>query len=233
MNKLCIGIATLFCGFTFAQEFLQPSDTFSHKAIAYITLAGGKELQGTITDIDRKKGLIEEIVIKDGKGKKQTLKPEQIHHMYLMPNLLSKANNSVEALKEANNYTDKRLNNALLGKGYVYFENVPVMVKKKRMNMLMQLVNPDFCSKIKVYHDPRARETTSLGIGPLSVAGGIDKSYYVSKNGEVAYKFEKSDYKDSFIPMFQSCSALMEKYKNDIAWRDFEKHVYEYTTECN
>ena len=42
------------------------------------------ELVGEIQDIDRKKGLIEEITIRD-ESKKHKLKPEQISHMYLPP----------------------------------------------------------------------------------------------------------------------------------------------------
>jgi len=232
MKKITFIAAVLCSGLFFSQEFLQASDTFSHKEIVYITLADGKELQGTIHDIDRKKGLIEEIVIRDGNDKKIKLKPEDVKLMYLMPSGLDKLSKAIETVTEVNNYTDTRLNNTLLGKGYVYFENVPVMLKKKRFTMLMQLVNPSFSSKIKVYDDPRAKETTSIGIGALKVAGGIDKSYYISKDNEVAYKIEKSDYKDIFTPLFQSCSTVYDQYKSDVSWRDLEKHVYQYTTEC-
>lgn len=232
MKKIVFIAAFLSGGFFFSQEFLQPSEGFSHKEIVYLTLMDGKELQGTVHDIDRKKGLIEEIVIRDGNDKKIKLKPEDVKFMYLMPSGLDKLSNAIEATTEVNNYTDARLDNALLGKGYVYFENVPIMLKKKRYTMLMQLLNPSFSSKIKIYDDPRAKESTSIGIGPLKVAGGIDKSYFISKDNEVAYKIEKSDYKDTFTPLFQSCSTVYEKYKADIAWRDLEKHVYDYTTEC-
>ena len=51
-----------------AQELLSPSFTFSHKKTAYLTLIDGTELNGNIKDIDREKGLIEEIKIIDGKG---------------------------------------------------------------------------------------------------------------------------------------------------------------------
>ena len=233
MKKITIMAALLSSGLFFSQEFLQAADTFSHKEIVYLTLNDGKELQGTVHDIDREKGLIEEIVIRDGNNKKVKLKPEDVKFMYLMPTNLSKLANAIEAVSEVNNYTDTRLNNALLGKGYVYFENVPVMVKKKRLTLLMQLVNPTFSSKIKIYHDPRAKESTSIGIGALKVAGGIDKSYYISKNNDVAYKIEKSDYEKAFGPMFQSCSTLVDKYKSDVNWRDLEKHIYDYTTQCN
>ncbi len=45
----------------------------------------------------------------------------------------------------------------------------------------MQLVNPRFSKVISVYSDPFAKETSSIGIGGLKLAGGIAKSYYLKK----------------------------------------------------
>lgn len=233
MKKITLLFTICAGSFLFSQEFLTPADRFSHSETAYLTLANGTEVQGTIDDIDRKKGLIEEITILDGAKKKKKYKPEEIKFMYLKPSNLDKLGNRMQTLSEVNNMTDSKLNQAILKKGYVYFEYVPVMIKKKRLSMMMQLVNPDFSSKMKVYTDPRAKETSKLGIGPLSVAGGIDKSYFVLKNNDsAAYKLEKSDYKDEFLPIFKSCDYVTKTYK-DVAWRDFEKHVYDYTTNCN
>ena len=139
MKKIILTAAILCSGLFFSQEFLQSSDSFSHKEIVYITLADGKEVKGTIHDIDRKKGLIEEIVIRDGNDKKIKLKPEDVKFMYLMPSGLDKLSKAIETVTEVNNYTDTRLNNTLLGKGYVYFENVPVMLKKKRLSIVFFL----------------------------------------------------------------------------------------------
>jgi len=46
-----------------AQEFLTPSNTFSHKQTSYVTLKDGTEKKGTLSNIDRKKGLIKLITI--------------------------------------------------------------------------------------------------------------------------------------------------------------------------
>ena len=44
-----------------AQGFLPGFDRFSSKKIAYITLSDGTEIEGTIEDIDRKKGNTEDV----------------------------------------------------------------------------------------------------------------------------------------------------------------------------
>lgn len=218
--------------FSFGQDLLQPSDAFSHKEIAYITLADGTEIQGTIDDIDRKKGLIEEVVIRDENKKKKKFKPEEIKHMYLMPSKLSKLSNSIEAFTEVNQFNDNRLNNALFKQGYVYFENAPVKIKKKEYNMLLQLLNPDFSSKIRVYHDPNAGETSGWKVGGVQLTGGLDKSYYISKDNEVAYLIEKKEYKDEFEPLFEGCQTVYDTYLQEKDWKYFGKAIYDYTVNC-
>jgi hypothetical protein len=54
----------------FAQDFIPAYDRFSGKETSYIMLEDGSKVEGTLEDLDRKKGLIEEVVIKDASGKK-------------------------------------------------------------------------------------------------------------------------------------------------------------------
>ena len=60
---------TLIYGNVLAQQLRSPTNTFSHQKMAYITLVDGTEVEGTIDDVDRKKGLIEFIKIIDASGK--------------------------------------------------------------------------------------------------------------------------------------------------------------------
>ena len=96
--------------------------------------------------------------------------------------------------------------------------------------MLMQLLNPTFSKSVKVYHDPFASETMSLGVGGVTVAGGLAKSYYMMLDTDnSAYKIEKSKYKKSFKALWDKCSSLSQK--SDIKWNEFTDHVIEFT-EC-
>ena len=67
-----------------AQDFLDGADRFSSKKESYLTLKDGSEIIGFIEDIDRIKGLIEEIELKID-GEKVKYKPEDVDFMYLMP----------------------------------------------------------------------------------------------------------------------------------------------------
>lgn len=213
-----------------AQELLTPSFTFSHKKNCYITLTDGTEINGTIKDLDREKGLIEEVKIKDGAGKKIKLKAEKIKFMYLPPSGYDKLSKATAFLSNAQKWSDDKLNQDFLNDGYVYFELADVKVKKKDRKLLMQLLNPNFSKEVKVYHDPYAKETMSVGVAGVTLAGGNEKSYYVSKGGKPAFRLKKKDYKDEFMPMWNSCKELIKEYP-DMKWNDLVKHVLAYS-EC-
>ncbi|PWJ42892.1 YgdI/YgdR family lipoprotein [Sediminitomix flava] len=223
---LCIFISPVF-----AQELLTPTFQYSHKKTAYITLADGTEIKGTLKDVDRKKGLIEEIKIVDLEGKKHKLTPDQVKHMYLPPSGLDKLGKAIDFLNDARRWTDDKLDQDLLGKNYAYFENSKVQVKKKQLTLLVQLLNPTFSKSVKIYHDPMAGETASIGVGPIK-AGGIAKSYYVKVVGQsdVATRLKKKDYSAEFKPMWGSCEAVVAEYASP-KWRDLSKHAVKFS-EC-
>ena len=232
MKKQIVIIALLlFTMASYAQELLSPAFTFSHKKTSYVTLLDETEIQGTIKDIDRKKGLIKYVNIKDGSGKKHKLKSEEIKFMYLMPSGLDKLGTKMNFLKDIKKWGDDKLNSDFLSIGYVYFELADVKVNKKNLKLQMQLLNPGFSKAVKIYHDPFAKETTSLKVGGFKVAGGIAKSYYVAKGNQPAYRFYKKDYRKAFTPMWKSCKKVERAHKNK-HWADLVKHVITFT-ECN
>lgn len=210
-----------------AQELLTPSHSFSGKKTSYLTLEDGTELRGTIEKIKRKKGLITSIKV-DADGKKQTFKPAQVKFMYLMPSGFDKYGKGLSTLLDAQKWTDEKIDQDLVNQGYVYFEQARVKVKKKESTMLMQLLNPTFSSKVKVYHDPFAKSTASVGVGPVTVAGGNEKSYYVSVNSATAFKLEKKAYKKEFTPLWKACGSMAQSF-SDIKWNEFTKHVLAYS----
>lgn len=213
-----------------AQELLSPSFTFSHKKTAYLTLIDGTELNGNIKDIDREKGLIEEIKIIDGKGKKHKLKPEEVKFMYLPPSGLDKLSKATSFVTDAKKWNNEKLNQDFLSQGYIYFELADVKVKKKELKLLMQLLNPDFSSEMKVYHDPYAKETMSLGIGSVDLVGGIAKSYYLTKGDKPAFRLKKKNYDEEFTAFWSSCDKVITDYPEK-KWRDLTKHIIAYS-EC-
>lgn len=216
-----------------AQEFLTGADRFSGSKEAYITLNNGEELVVFVDDIKRKKGLIKSIKVKDAQGVSQTLKPEAVKHMYLSPTGYDKL---LKALDKAQTVTkwdeDKSAHAGHIKNGYVFFENTEVMVKKKKMTLMLQLLNPGFANGIKVFFDPLAKESGGLGAKGLNVGGGEAKSYYFKKGNETAIKIEKKTYSKAIKALYGDCPALQKKFDKDMKWSSVEKHVFFYSENC-
>lgn len=233
MKKLLLTCAC--CAFilnvSISQSFLRPFEGISHKKTTYLTMEDGSEKTGTVKKLERKKGLIKEVKIKNEKGKKVVIPIEDIKHAYFPQSGLDALSNVFEVAYDAEQW-DKGLYDAdRLKDGYAYFEKAEVQVKKKKRILLMQLLNPGTCSRIKIYHDPFANESAGIGVAGIKLAGGDDKSYYISKDGEVAYRLKKKNYKDVFKELFGDCSSVKKKYAKK-KWNKFEEAIFEYNKAC-
>lgn len=230
-----LSILACFVSFTFslsAQKFAEPSYTFSHKKPSYVTMQDGTTFEGEIDKLKRKKGLISEVTITDTKGKKQKLKPALIKHMYLMPSGFDKMNAAMDYAYDATKWNSTDLDKDIIGKGYVYFEQAAVKTGKKKRTLLMQLLNPSYSGKIKVYLDPNASETASVGVAGIKVAGGDAKSYYVSKGGAIAELLKKKNYDDMVPTLYGDCPAFVKTIGTSPKWTDLEKHIFDYGQTC-
>lgn len=217
---------------TYSQDFIPAYDRFSGKETSYLTLEDGTKIEGTLEDLDRRKGLIEEVTIKDANGKKWKFTPDKIKSMYLMPSGFSKFSTNMDVGTKVKKWDATYIDSEIIKKGYAYFEKAKVAIKKDQEMLLMQLLNPGFNSKIKVFHDPFAAETMRAGFGGMTMAGGDDKSYYVQVGDNVAKKLKKKDYDDEYKVLYSSCPTLLTKVGEKVRWTEFSKNVYEYTFEC-
>lgn len=220
-------VANLFAFSALAQQLLPAMETFSHSKPGYLITVKGERIEFTLKDLDRKKGLIINVEGKTLDGKKFEYKAEDIAELALAPSELAK----VAAFADA---TESVLNTAKTDtKGFrrdlVYFFQEVTDAKKKRTT-LMQLLNPTFSDKIRIYHDPFAAETGGISVGNIQVTGGLDKSYYIKTNGKVTRLYKK-DYDDEFKKMFGTCPELLAKYKN-FNWRDLNEHVFFFQNQC-
>ena len=214
-----------------AQQFLDPFETIASKKTTYITLEDGSEMEGKVRRLKYKKGLIKEINIKNEDGKKE-VPIEDINYAYLPQSDWDKIGKALDFdVQRMTQQNDGTYDMERLKDGYAYFEKSQVKVKKKERTLLMQLLNPGSCSRIKVYHDPFARETMSAGIGGMTLAGGNDKSYYIRIDDGVAFKFTKKNFKKGYMDIFGDCKEIKKKYKK-AKWKDFEEMVFEYNKSC-
>jgi len=215
--------------FATAQNFLEPTESFSVKKDAIIMLKNGKEVKGNYRKSKRKKGLFLSITIKNAKGEKKKYMAEEIKHMYLPANKLGKFFQDIDKAFDMTEWEDdSSLNQEYLKDGYAYYESVTTKVKRKTRVTLLQILNPAYCQKVRVYNNPWAGETAGIGIGGLNVAGGNTKSYYVKAVGQdKAFLLKKKNYKDEFKNLYGDCKAFMKKYKK-VKWGDIEEHVFEH-----
>lgn len=203
----------------------------NNKKASTVVLKDGKVVKGYFKDIDRKKGQISNIEVKDSvSGKVEAFDAAQILELYLAPNGFEKG---MKAFKNATNIRSlatKDMKKAT-NKELVYFKNQMVSLKNKKeqKEYLMQLINPDFSSIIQVYGDPNAKETAGVGFGGMQMGGGLIKSYYVKK-GDKIFWLHKDDFKDYYNELFGDNAEFMKQYPlNSVEWDYLSYLVYEYT----
>lgn len=218
-----------------AQTFSPGFQGFSKKKTTYITLKDGSEMEVIIKKLFFKKGLIDDLKVESADGGKVKINPEDIAYMYIPPSNLAKLGQALDAATDLTKIEDNELSSEHLDNGYLYMESCEVELKNGKVQYCMlQLMNTSFSQKIKVYNDPFAKESASIGIGGMTVAGGLDKSYYIKKNGEEMAKYiKKKEYKKGMQELFSECPAVIEKYGDDPQWSEFEQFIFDYSTMCN
>ncbi len=236
MKKNILTVLVLFLVSTVqAQDFVTSYDMFNAAKVSYFNLADGTKVEAKIDRVKRGKGgLIEEITVFKGNDKKNktVLKAADIATMYLNPSGLDKMSKGLDKAYNINQW-DKSTNvdDKLIKEGYAYFESSDVVVKKETKKALLQLLNPHFCTKIKVYQDPFAAETTGLAVGGLQVTGGDDKSYYIKVGTETATRVAKKNYRENFLTLFKDCKEFTSKWDSP-KWADITKHIFTYSETC-
>ena len=232
MQKIILMTSLFLIGIQFlnAQNFIPAMDRYSHKKPAYIHLQDGTVIEGILKDVDRKKGLVKSIELQDPADHKGKIKPEQIRFMYLPPSGFEKMTVWTENATNANKWETSNLDKDIIEKGYVYLERTNVLLGKETHALMLQVINPTFNTSFSVYEDPNSPRTTSVGVGPLTVAGGVPKSVFIRRIGdEVAFELKKKHYRDEFERLFGDCEEVMKTYGEKPQWDEFEAHLWMYT----
>jgi len=154
--------------------------------------------------------------------------------MYLAQSAMGQMAQKLDAMDDLTKIMDGELDAGHLDDGYLYMESSNVQVKKKKTQYCMlQLMNPTFSKNIKVYNDPLAGESASVGVGGMTLAGGLAKSYYIKKAGEdVAMRIKKKEYKQDMEALFSECSEVLAKHSSSPKWDQFEQFIFDYSTMC-
>lgn len=203
----------------------------SSKKNSTLILKDGTEIEGPVSGVERRKGQIESIKMKDSSGKKTEYRAEEIEEMYLPISASAKATKNSRYFENSKNW-GRRSFSKIVSPNQVYVKNVSASLKNKKeeQEFLMQLINPNFSSVIEVYADPTASETSSVsfGGGP-AIGGGVTKSYYVKKGEEVIW-LKKGEFKDNYDFLFGDNQEFLQKFPyNSIKWEHLSYLIAEYT----
>ena len=186
MQKILILLVCLLATTSLlAQGFAPRILMFSSKKPSFITMTDGTERAVLFKRATRKKGLLKKVVVSDTLGgENEKIMAADIQSMRLAPSALGKFAAFSESSSSIKEMQNKDATSALK-RDYVYFEQA--ILSKKGVPVLLQVVNPGFDSKIKVYDDPRARETAGLGVAGVQVTGGLLASYYAQEDAGLAW----------------------------------------------
>lgn len=219
-----------------SQGFITPLEEEDYPVIynqpCTVSLTNGEVLAGKFVGGSGTNGYLNTVTIKLDNGQKLKLKPGEINKMIIKASGLAKMaliTESTSSIKEVTN-TDF---DEIVNREHFIFETALSHNKEGKVRLL-QLLNPGFDSKIKVYANPNANETMGLGLAGIKITGGKDKSLLFVKGDSKAVIVRKGDYKDSFIELYATCPKMTEFFAGEkLKWQDVAAHVFVYDQICN
>ena len=195
-----------------------------------VALASGEEVQGILKRVTLMKGYMSSFVILID-GEKVKYKGEDAKRLSVKASKLAKIILAAESATEIS-----RLNGAnfseIINREYIIFE-LAMMANKSGKYRFMQLLNPGFDNKIKVYLDPDAQQSGGSSINGIQVTGGSDQSYLFVQNGEKAMVVRSKKYDKNFAELYSGCPEMLEVFSGEkIKWRDVAGHVFAFDQAC-
>ncbi|MCU0358473.1 MAG: hypothetical protein MUE95_12930 [Cyclobacteriaceae bacterium] len=236
MKSTLILLLTTLSLFSFAQGFVAELEDDGYAALGnsqcIVKLANGEEITGKIGTMSGSNGYISAITIKLENGEKRKLKPEDISQLQVKTSKLMKLAMITESSSSIKEMTRTNFDD-IVKRDFVIFETA--MRHNKAGNLrLMQLLNPGFDSKIKVYADPNPnRKTDGIGIAGVKLTGDVEKSYLFVQNNEKAVLVKKGSYKKDFDELYKNCPKMIEAFAGEkLKFQDIAGHVFAYDQIC-
>lgn len=230
--KKTMSISLFLClyalGGIFAQQFIEPVENPVSKE-CYLTLKNGVETKCELKTAVFSNGM-KSITIVDENGEKIKHKAVEVEKLRIKMSTLAKIGTIVtgsESITEAANLDV----NEIIEREFIIYEQA-LLPKKKDKYALLQLLNPGFDDRIKVYDDPMGQES-GLSVGGMKVTGGEAKSFLVVKDGEKSMKIKKGSYKKDFSLLFGDCTEMLKILSDEkIKFQDMALHVLYYDLNC-
>ncbi len=217
-----------------SQYFMPPVDDdliASAREVFAVTL-DGDTVRGRMTGSLMMGGQIRSLNIKDDDGNKYKFKAAEVKVVGV------KATNFMNRTSAMSAPNMPRLMDQdfkkIMNREWIIFDQA--LLPKKDKYALMQLLNPGFDSKIKVYINPNAGESAQIEVSGFSIQdGGDDTSYLVVKDGERAEIFKKKNYNNTALTeLYTDCPDFEEAYSGErFWWSNFSEHVLFYDKLCD
>lgn len=227
-------IALLMTGNASGQGFIETIEGEGLSALygneCVVRLQSGEEVRGTFSGGVYVNNGLAKLKIKLGNGENAKFLPEQVVSLHVKASglmklyMISEAGSSIRELTNAD--FDK-----IVDREWVVFETATTP-RQKETKRILQLLNPGFDSKIKVFAEPNAK-TGGLAIGGIQVTGGEDRVYLFVKGGEKAFKVKKGSYSENFQELYSDCPEMISHFQGGkIRWDDVALHVFVYDQLC-
>ncbi len=232
MMKKTISISLFLClyalGGVFAQQFIEPVENPMSKE-CYLTLINGIETKCEFRSDTLSNG-IKSMTIVDENGVKIKYKAEEVEKLRIKMSTWAKIGTIVEGSESITAVAELDVNE-IIEREFIIYEQA-LLPKKKDKYALLQLLNPGFDGRIKVYENPMGGES-GLSVGGIKVSGGEEKSFLVVKDGDKSMKIKKGSYKKDFSMLFGDCTEMLKILSNEkIHFQDMALHVLYYNLNC-
>jgi hypothetical protein len=229
-NLLTLFIALVISTSLSAQGFIVPVEEVPHSNEGYIIQTDGTRLEGTIKSYEMTEG-IKAVTMVDENGEKLKIVAANIKELGVKSTGLVKMELMAESTETIKKFTKADFDE-IAKREYIIYQQA-LMPGKKNKYALLQLLNPSFDSRIKVFQDPFAVETNGISIGAASITGEVDKSYLFVKDNKRAFKVKKGSYKKDFDDIFGDCSKMMMAYGGEkTKFKNAAEHVWVYDHAC-
>lgn len=235
ISRILLFIFFTITGHCFSQGFIATLDekdliTLLNKP-SIVTMADGSEVSGKFGGAVLISGYLDKITIKGEDGEKLKLKPEEIIRLRIKASNMAKMamiTSSTSSIKEVT----KKDFNEIKTREYITFETAQRSNKASKLR-LMQLLNPGFDTRIKVFADPNATETKGMGVGGIKLTGGEEKSFLMVKDGDKSVLVKRATYQKNFEELYKGCPEMIKVFQgNKIKWDDVAGHVYAFNETC-
>ncbi len=195
-----------------------------------VTLQSGEEITGKFSGGMYVNNGLTRIKVKSESGENVKFIPEQVVSLKVKASGLMKLSMLSDAGSSIKEFANSDLS-GIVEREWIIFETATTPGQREAKRIL-QLLNPGFDAKVKVFAEPGAK-TGGLSIGGLQVTGGEDRVYLFVKGGAQAFKVKKGSYRDNFQELYSDCPQMLEYFQEEkIRWDDVALHVYTYDQLC-